>query len=992
MSTTVDVDIATSLESALRGRVRGEVRFDVGSRAAYAVDSSNYRQVPAAVVVPRSVEDAVTAVAVCAEYGVPITSRGGGTSLAGQTTNAGVVLDWTKYCNAVVSVDVEARRCVVEPGIALDDLNRALAEHGLMYGPKPATHRTCTIGGMIGNNSCGSTAQAYGKTVDNLTRLEVLTYDGLRLWVGPTSDEEYAEIVAGGGRRAEIYHGLRDLRDDNLSLIRTRYPSIPRRVSGYNLDSLLPESGFDLARALVGSEGTLVTVLHAELTLVEVPAARAMVVLGYPDVASAGAAVPTVLAHDPWQLEGLDQVLMQLEQEARLAGKAIDEMPSGSGWLMIQFAGDSQDEADAKARGLLAELEGHEHAPSHRFMDDPAKEDELIEVREAGLGATAHPLGKHDNWPGWEDAAVPPDRLGEYLRDFRSLLDEFGYPQDETALYGHFGQGCIHVRIPFELRTADGLAHYRAFAERAADLVASYGGSLSGEHGDGQARAELLPRMFGDEVVTLFARVKALFDPTDRMNPGKVVAPHRLDRDLRLGTDYAPDEPRTHFGYPDDEGRFSRAALRCVGIGTCRSSVSENQVMCPSYMVTREEEHSTRGRARLLFEMLRGTTITDGWRSTEVRDALDLCLSCKGCKSDCPVGVDMATYKAEFLAHHYEHRLRPRAHYSMGWLPVWARVAGLAPRAVNALTRRPAVAALLKRAGGIAPERDIPRFDPHPFVRSWTSRPPGSRPSTPATRGPVLLWPDTFTNAFHPDVARSAVRVLEDAGFEVRVPTRPVCCGLTWVSTGQLDVATKVLRRTLDVLREDLRAGIPVVGLEPSCTAVFRSDGPDLLPGDEDMRRLSRQTRTLAELLTEKAPDWTPPRLDVDAVVQTHCHQHAVMGTDPDDTLMRAAGIGADRLASGCCGLAGNFGFEDGHYEVSRAAGERVLLPAVRAAPDETVVLADGFSCRTQVEQCDTGRRAVHLAQLLASGLDGPTRTTREQNRPSGRRPEKETP
>ncbi|MGB7819252.1 MAG: FAD-linked oxidase C-terminal domain-containing protein [Ornithinibacter sp.] len=988
--TTVDVTIAPSLESTLRGRVQGEVRFDLGSRAAYAVDSSNYRQVPTGVVVPRSVEDAVAAVAACAEHGVPVTSRGGGTSLAGQTTNAGVVLDWTAHCNAMVSVDVERRRCVVEPGIALDDLNRTLAGHGLMYGPKPATHRTCTIGGMIGNNSCGSTAQAYGKTVDNIARLEVLTYDGLRMWVGPTSDEEYAGILAEGGRRAEIYRALRDLRDDNLSLIRTRYPSIPRRVSGYNLDSLLPENRFDLARTIVGSEGTLVTVLHAELTLVEVPGPRAMVVLGYPDVGSAGDAVPTILRHDPWQLEGLDQVLMQLEQEAQLAGKAIEEMPPGSGWLMIQFTGDTQDEADAKARGLLEELDGHEHKPSHRFMDDPAKEDELIEVREAGLGATAHPVSKHDNWPGWEDAAVPPERLGDYLRDFRSLLEEFDYDKDETALYGHFGQGCIHVRIPFELSTAEGLEHYRAFAERAADLVAAYGGSLSGEHGDGQARAELLPRMFGDDMVALFGQVKTLFDPTDGMNPGKVVVPNRLDHQLRLGTDYAPREPRTYFGYPDDEGSFSRAALRCVGIGNCRNSVSENQVMCPSYMVTRDEEHSTRGRARLLFEMLRGTTITDGWRSTAVRDALDLCLACKGCKSDCPVGVDMATYKAEFLAHHYEHRVRPRAHYSMGWLPVWARLAGLAPRVVNALTARPSVAALLKRAGGIAAERDIPRFDAHPFLRSWRNRPASSRPKVPATRGPVLLWPDTFTNAFSPDVARCAVLVLEDAGFEVHVPTEPVCCGLTWVSTGQLDVAKKVLRRTLGVLREDLRAGVPVVGLEPSCTAVFRADGPELLVGDEDMRRLSLQTRTLAELLAEKAPDWTPPRLDVSAVVQTHCHQHAVMGTDPDDSLMEAAGIDADRLGSGCCGLAGNFGFEDGHYEVSRAAGERVLLPAVREASDDTVVLADGFSCRTQVEQCDTGRHALHLAQLLASGLDGAPRATRETNRPNGHRPEKE--
>ncbi len=973
MTTTLPVQIIPSLQERLRQAVDGEVRFDLGSRAAYSVDSSNYREVPVAVVAPRSVDDAVAAIAVCASEGAPVVSRGGGTSLGGQTTNSAVVVDWTKYCHHLVSLDVEARTCVVEPGMALDELNRQLAPHGLMYGPKPATHRSCTLGGMIGNNSCGSTAQAYGKTVDNIVRLEVLTYDGLRMWVGPTSDDEYAQILDEGGRRAGIYRELRRLRDENLSLIRTRYPAIPRRVSGYNLDSLLPENHFDLAHALVGSEGTLVTVLHAELRLVGIPKAKAMVVLGYPDIAAAGDAVMEIVAHDPWQLEGMDQVLIDMEKQARLAGTAIDMLPRGGGWLIVQFAGDDQDDADARAKKLLDDIEKGDHPPTDKFLDDPAKEDELVEARESGLGATAHPLDKHDTWPGWEDSAVPPERLGDYLRDLRSLLNEFGYDEDETSLYGHFGQACIHTRIPFELRTVDGVAHFREFTSRAADLVASYGGSLSGEHGDGQARGDLLPRMFGDEVVALFGRVKALFDPGDRMNPGKVVAPNPRDAQLRLGPDYTHGEPRTHFSYPEDKGMFSNAALRCVGIGNCRNAVSDEQVMCPSYMVTREEEDSTRGRARLLFEMLRGSTITDGWRSTEVRDALDLCLSCKGCKSDCPVGVDMATYKAEFLSHHYAGRLRPLAHYSMGWLPALSLVAQRAPATVNALTQSP-LAPLLKRVGGIAPERTIPRFAPESFVSSWKRRPASSRPAQPPHRGPVLLWPDSFTNSFHPHVARAAVHVLEDAGFEVRVPTRPVCCGLTWVSTGQLSTAKRVLRRTLDVLRDDIRAGTPVVGLEPSCTAMFRSDGPDLLPGDEDMHRLSTQTRTLAELLTQRAPDWQPPQVDVDALVQTHCHQHAILGTDADTELMKAAGIDADRLGSGCCGLAGNFGFEKGHYDVSRAAGERVLLPRVRAADDDTVILADGFSCRTQIEQGDTGRTAIHLAELLASGLDAAPR------------------
>ncbi len=963
-----DSHSARRLERRLRARIDGELSFGAQARAAYAVDSSNYRQPPLGMITPRSVADAVSAIAVCRHFDAPVLSRGGGTSLAGQTTNAAVIIDWSKYCHRLLSVDADARTCIVEPGIALDDMNAELAPYGLMFGPRPSTHRSCTIGGMVGNNSCGATAQAYGKTVDNVLRLEVLTYDGLRMWVGPTDDEEYARIVAGGGRRAEIYRRLRGLRDAHLVDIRTRYPDIPRRVSGYNLDALLPENHFDLARALVGSEGTLITVLHAELRLVEVPKAKALVVLGYPDIADAGHAVRAILPHRPWQLEGLDQVLLQLEQQAQLAGEAVSQLPAGGGWLMVQFAGDTQQEADGKAERLMEELEHSEHAPTVKLLEDPAVEERLSEVREAGLGATAHPIGKHETWEGWEDSAVPPERLGDYLRDLRSLMDDFGYDKTETSLYGHFGQGCVHTRIPFELRTRDGIAQMRRFVEAAADIVVSYGGSLSGEHGDGQSRAELLGRMFGPRVVELFAEVKDVFDPADKMNPGKVVRPNPLDSHLRLGTEYAHGEPEVYFAYPKDGGKFSTAALRCVGIGNCRSSSSADQVMCPSYMVTRAEEHSTRGRARLLFEMVRGDVITSGWRSPEVRDALDLCLACKGCKSDCPVNVDMATYKAEFLAHHYAHRLRPAAHYSMGWLPLLAQVAGRLPGAVNALTQNPSLAPLLKRIGGIARERELPVFAEEPFTSWWRHRP---RSDTPAPRGPVILWPDTFSNAFHPHVAQAAVAVLETAGFEVRVPSGPVCCGLTWISTGQLDVARRVLSRTVRLLRAEIRAGVPVVGLEPSCTAVFRSDGPELIDGDEDLRRLSKQTFTLSELLSRRAPDWEPPRLNVNAIVQTHCHQHAVLGNDPDDQLMQRAGIHAERLGSGCCGLAGDFGFEAGHYEVSRAAGERVLLPRVRRADQRTVVLADGFSCRTQIAQCDTGRGAVHLAELLAAGLHG---------------------
>lgn len=960
----------SGLRAALADEVDGEVRFDAGSRGAYVTDGSNYRQVPIGVVVPRTVEAGARAVSVCARFDVPVLSRGGGTSLAGQTTNTAVVIDWTKYCDGLLSVDPEARTCVVEPGIVLDELNRRLSPHKLQFGPKPSTHSHCALGGMIGNNSCGASAQAYGKTVDNVRRLEILTYDGQRAWVGPTPPDERARIAEGGGRFAEIYAGLDRIATEYLADIRRGYPKIPRRVSGYNLDSLLPESGFDVARALVGSEGTLVTVLRAELDLVSVPSYQSLLVLGYEDICAAADDVSHLLEHcSPSQLEALDGRMAQLMREEGAYLQSLDILPRGDSWLMVQYSGDSQEDVDEQAHALLRAVGRGEKDPEVAFSDDPEREQRMLKAREAGLGVTARPPDDRETWEGWEDSAVPPERLGDYLRDLKALFEEFGY--DHPSLYGHFGQGCVHTRIPFGLKTAEGVAGFRRFVERAADLVASYGGSLSGEHGDGQSRGELLTRMFGERLVTAFGEMKALFDPGNRMNPGKIVDPNPVDGQLRLGPSWRPGTPATHFQFPEDDHSFNRAVMRCVGIGNCRSH--SGGVMCPSYRATREEEHSTRGRARLLFEMLDGhadSAVKDGWRSPEVRDALDLCLACKGCRSDCPTGVDMATLKAEFLSRHYEGRLRPAAHYAMGWLPVWARLSRLSPGLLNTLLHAPGLARAGKRLAGVDGVRPAPVFARQSFVQWWRAR--GGEEPDPADPRTVVLWPDTFSTYFHPSIAISAVRVLEDAGFRVAVPTEPVCCGLTWISTGQLSVAEKALRRTLGVLRPYLEAGTPVIGLEPSCTAVFRADAPELLPADQDVQRLAKQFRTFAEQLVHHAPDdWRPPSLARHATVQTHCHQHAVMKFDADRELMRRAHLDADVLDEGCCGLAGNFGFERGHHEVSMAVAEQGVLPAVRAAAPGSLVLADGFSCRTQIEDGGTGRRALHLAEALALALDG---------------------
>jgi FAD/FMN-containing dehydrogenase/Fe-S oxidoreductase len=970
---SIDVD---GLAGALRDRVDGEVRFDAGSRSAYSTDASNFRQVPIGVVVPRTPEAAAEAIAVAREYGAPILSRGGGTSLAGQCTNTAVVIDWSKYCNRLESVDRAARTCVVQPGIVLDELNRQLADTGLRFGPEPATHANCTLGGMIGNNSCGATAQRTGKVVDNIARLEVVLYDGTRFWCGETSDDEYAEIERHGDLRAALYRQLRALRDTYADQIRERYPDIPRRVSGYNLDSLLPEHHFDVAGLLVGSESTLVTVLRAELELVPVLKERSLVVLGYPSIDRAADAVPAILPHEPIALEGVDSKLIRDEQIKHLNPQALAELPEGRAFLMVQFGGEDTDEVDQRAKRMLDALHDSEHEPTVAFLDDPAQEDELWQVREAGLGATAHIPGRPDTFEGWEDSAVAPDRLGDYLRRLSALYEEFGYASDTgPSLYGHFGQGCVHTRIPFDLYSAKGVATYRRFMERAAELVVELGGSLSGEHGDGQSRGELLSVMFGTELVEAFGRLKAIFDPTNRMNPGKVVAPARLDEHLRLGGNWAPAAPQnTFFRYPEDGGSFAEAANRCVGVGKCRQHTNgHGAVMCPSYQVTMEEEHSTRGRARLLFEMLDGhgdSAVRDGWRSEAVKDALDLCFACKGCKTDCPANVDMATYKAEFLAQHYRRRpwRRPRSDFSMGWLPLVARlVTGLRAGAlVNAVTHTPPLSRLAVSAAGVA-DRELPRFARRNLRQWWRAR----GPQGAGVRGTVLLWPDTFTDSFHPHVGRAAVEVLEAAGWQVTMPTEPLCCGLTWISTGQLGIAKRVLTRTVRHLAPHLRAGGLIVGLEPSCTAVFRSDAYELFPEDRDVRRLRTQTVTLAELLTEHSPGYQPPHVDVSAAMaQVHCHQHAIMGWDADEELLHRAGVDVEQLESGCCGLAGNFGFERGHKEVSEAAAERVLLPRLREADPGTAVLADGFSCRTQIHELDSaGHEGMHLAELLATGL-----------------------
>ena len=952
---------ASGLASALTRHVRGDVRFDNGTRALYATDGSNYRQIPIGIVLPRNADDVIATISMAREYGAPILCRGGGTSLAGQCCNVAVVLDFTKYMAEILEIDPVRRIARVQPGVVLDRLRNAAEKHHLTFGPDPATHDRCTLGGMIGNNSCGVHSVMAGKTDDNIEELEILAYDGLRMKVGRTSEAELEKIIGEKGRRGEIYAGLIRLRDTYSALIRKRYPNIPRRVSGFNLNYLLPENGFHVARALVGSEGTCVTVLEASCRLVESPPERVLLVIAYPDIFQCADRVPEIMAHHPIGLEGIDELLVEFSRRRQLNPEGLALLPPGGGWLFAEFGADTIAEAESQARALMQSLSHGAKPPSMRLFTDKRQARQAWDVRESALGATSHVPGEPPGWEGWEDAAVTPDKLGTYLRDLHKLMQGYGY---RSALYGHFGHACVHMRINFDLESAQGIAKYRKFVEEAADLVISYGGSLSGEHGDGQSRAELLPKMFGPELVQAFREFKALWDPDWKMNPGKVVEPYKLDENLRLGADYKPWQPQTHFQFPEDHGSLASATLRCVGVGKCRRD--EGGVMCPSFRVTREEEHSTRGRAHLLWEMTKGDIIKDGWRDQRVKDSLDLCLACKGCKSDCPVGVDVATYKAEFLSHYYTGRLRPRSAYAFGNIDIWARLASRAPGLINLATQLPFLRDIARLIAGIPRERSIPAFAPQTF-RHWFNR----REPKNINGEPVLLWPDTFNNYFLPDTAKAAVEVLESAGYRVVLPKANLCCGRPLYDWGMLDRAKKLLLTILGALESEIKQDIPIVVLEPSCAAVFRDELLNLFPKDNRARRLSQQTFLLSEFLEQKAKHFLLPKMARKALVHGHCHHKSVMRMTDEESVLRKMGIDFHSPAPGCCGMAGSFGFEADKYETSIAIGELELLPAVRKADPDCLVIADGFSCREQIAQC-TSRRALHLAQVIQLATRAP--------------------
>ena len=907
------------------------------TRALYSTDASLYRVVPQVVVRPRTVDEVLATIEVCRVTGTPLTSRGAGTSIAGNAVGTGVVLDFSRHLNRVHDIDVEAHTARVDPGTVHAVLQMAATAKGLRFGPDPSTHTRCTVGGMIGNNACGSRALAYGRTSDNVIELDVVTMAGEQLTLGD------------GQTMSPTLEGLQSVIADDLSVVRTEFGRFGRQVSGYSMEHLLPERGFDVATFMAGTEGTLATLTSATVRLVEDPPHRLMLVLGYPSMAEAADDVPELLAFKPTACEGLDSRIVNVVRES---GGTVPDLPRGQGWLFVEISGGNEREiADVVERASAAAS-----AIESRIVTDSREQAVLWRIREEGAGLATRTLPRKA-LSGWEDAAVPPHRLGTYLREQDVLLAEYGLG---GVPYGHFGDGCVHIRIDFPLDDPGGHDVFRNFLVEAATLVSSLGGSLSGEHGDGRARSELLPLMYSDEAIGLFERVKGVFDPDDLLNPGVLVRPKALDADLR-GPESSRGRLDQRLGLRllHDDGDFGKAVHRCTGVGKCLAdNGGSNGVMCPSFQATRNEKDSTRGRARVLQEMIDGRLVTEGWRSPEVHEALDLCLSCKGCTSDCPTGTDMATYKSEVLHQSYKGRIRPRSHYLLGQLPRWARLTSPFALLANLALRTPGLQVLIRWSAGVDQRRSLPTFARGSF-RRWAQR----RPDGPVDDRPrVLLWVDSFTDYFTTAGGKAAVSVLEAAGYRVDVLGRRACCGLTWITTGQLDHARKLIAQTVETLHPYVAAGTPIVGLEPSCLSVLRSDAVELVD-DPRAVEVAQGVFSLAELL-QRTGGWTAPDLTgTNIVVQPHCHQASVIGFTADMELLEETGATVERL-SGCCGLAGNFGVEKGHHEVSVAIAELQLLPAVRNAKADTIVLADGFSCRTQLLDL-ADHTAMHLAQLL---------------------------
>jgi len=938
---SAEIGNISGLVARLRKEISGQIYDSEMKLSEYSTDASNYRVRPSLVVTPLNGQELITAVEISHEFKVPVTMRGGGTSIAGNSIGTGIIIDTSVHMNKILEIDKTSQSARVQPGVILSNLQSAAAPLGLHFGPDPSTQNRATMGGLIGNNSCGPHALAYGKTADNVISLDSI-------------DGRLRRFKAGRG--LDAIPGLSNIVNKNLAVLRTEFGQFGRQVSGYSFEHLLPENGNNLAAALTGTEGTLFALLEAEIKLVPKSPALALVVLGYDSMSSACDDVMNLLSFKPLAMEGLDSRLIDVARQ-HWKGAGFPVLPNGQGWLMVEVGGTSIDEALHNADKIATAAS----TSSTRVLPFGTEASTLWRLRSDGTGYAGRTLRGNQAWPGWEDSAVPPQNLGTYLRELEKIMKIHNL---EGVPFGHFGDGCIHVRIDFPLEKES--TTFRSFIEEATDLVLSLGGSPSGEHGDGRARSELLSRMYSPQAISLFGAIKEIFDPINILNPGVIVNPRKIDQDLRRPSAISIMNAGG-FAFTDDGGDFTNALHRCVGVGKCRAdNTSTGGFMCPSYLATKNETDVTRGRARVLQEATQNTGKKTDWGSEALHDSLDFCLSCKACASDCPAEVDMAKYKSEVLYRRYKGKIRPISHYVLGRLPLWANIAQISPKTVNLISQSALGSRLILKLGGMDSRRKLPRFATRSFLKS-------NKIAAKATDKPrILLWVDTFTDSFTPSSASSAKELLEIIGYEVIIPEQSACCGLTWISTGQLDGAKKRLQSLLDLFYPFIQDGIDIVGLEPSCIAVIRSDLLDLLPKDPRTIKVAEATHTIAEVISRVGENqklsWTPPDLsDLTLVVQPHCHQHAVMGYTDDEQILQSTGITFTQL-SGCCGLAGNFGMEKGHYELSTAVAENALLPALRKKNSKTIFLADGFSCRTQADQL-ADVDGITLSELLLQGL-----------------------
>jgi len=979
---THEIDLE-SLAADLRGALEGDVRFDEISRLLYSTDASIYQIIPLGVVFPRHAADVQQAVRIAAKHGVPVLPRGSGTGLAGQTVGAALVLDFTRHLNQVLELNTAERWVRVQPGVVLDELNAYLKPHGLAFAPDVATSNRASIGGMMGNNSCGAHSILYGRTVDHVLEQRVVLSDGSAAHFAEVSLEEWDRRATVDTLEGRIYRNVRRICAEHAEEVEARFPRIMRRVGGYNLDEMVRNQRWNLARLAVGSEGTLVAVTEAKLNLVPLPAYSGLLVSHFDDLIAALRSVTLIVSQAPAAVELIDRIILDLTRDNLTLAPARSFLCGDPDAIMVtEFYADSPDELEGRIRDLRQALEAAGHGYAHVPLIGAADKKKVWDVRKAGVGVLMGMKGDAKPAGFVEDTAVPVEVLADYIAEFRAILAEY---ELEACFYAHASVGCLHARPILNLKSAADQERMREIASRVADLVLRYGGVMSAEHGDGLARSEWQERMFGPQLYEVFRELKRVFDPQGIMNPGKIVEGPPMNQNLRYGGGFRMLPVDTTLDFSRDGG-FGAAVEMCSGVGACRKNL--DGAMCPSFRATREEMHSTRGRANILRMVLsgqaslqgpgaanrgpgsgfggQGPAAPDPLADARIHEVLDLCLECKACKSECPSNVDMAKLKYEFLSHYHQAHGTPLRARMFAQVAKLSRAAAMIAPFANWVQELPFVRGLMERRLGIDRRRPLPRYAEQTFDAWWRLH----RAPPHAPRGEVALFVDTFANYQEPEVARAAVRVLEAFGYRVRVPTLR-CCGRPMISKGLLREARENADFNVRALAPVARQGIPIIGLEPSCVVTFLDEYREFRLG-EAADVVAADTWMLEDFLAvhhgnDAAGPFreTPRRL----LVHGHCHQKALVGTSRMlQTLRMVPGYQVDEVKSGCCGMAGTFGYETEHYDLSLQIGEISVFPPIRSAPEDTLLVAPGTSCRHQIQDA-TGRAAVHPAQALAAAL-----------------------